>query len=241
MGFGTLFVGYFLLLNVTHYRGFTDIIAAAIMLFALYKLSDVNRGFKLSFILCGVFMAVSLGELVLSVSGLFSLFPTEIATSVITIVRHGVVGTLTALIMLGIKDISREVDLPKIRDRARYLLPSTFTVYLLLIVLESVTGFTSSETMIKIMAWSSLIVIIANITLLVFGLFTIYSCYMQICMPEDNTPFVPDEEKPSRFAFINEHRKKRRARDEAYYKERMDKAKAKYEKKMKGKNDEKNK
>ena len=45
MGFGTLFFGYFLILNVTYY-GFTDAIAAAVMLLGFYKLSTVNSYFK---------------------------------------------------------------------------------------------------------------------------------------------------------------------------------------------------
>ena len=234
MGFGTLFIGYFFLLNVTPYRGFTDIIAAAIMLFALYKLSDINRGFKLSFILCGIFLAVSVGELVLSVSSLFSLFPTDVVSPIVTIIRHGIVGTLGAVIMMGIRDICAEVDLPKIRDRARYLIPTTFIIYLLWIALEAAAGFSTSEVLAMVLAWISLIVIVANIALFIFGLFTIYSCYAQICMPEDNTPLMPEEEKPSRFAFINEHRKRRKERDEAYYREKMKKAEARLKKDQEG-------
>lgn len=241
MGFGILFIGYFFLLNVTPYRGFTDIISAAIMLFALYKLSGINRGFKLSFILCGAFLAVSLGELVLSVSSLFSFFDVGVISPIVTIIRHGVVGTLSAMIMMGIRDISSEVDLPKIRNRSRCLIPATFIIYLLWIALEAAAGFTTHEVLATVLAWISLIVIVANIILNAVGLFTVYGCYAQICMPEDNTPLMPEEEKPSRFAFINEHRKRRRERDEAYYREKIEKAKAKHNKGMKGDSDGKDK
>jgi hypothetical protein len=41
MGFGMLFIGYFLLINITYFE-YTDIIAAMLMLMAAYKLSFVN-------------------------------------------------------------------------------------------------------------------------------------------------------------------------------------------------------
>ena len=62
MGFGTLFIGYFLLLNLTYY-GFTDVIAASVMLLGLYKLSPVNKYFRAAALSSGVFLAFSLGEL----------------------------------------------------------------------------------------------------------------------------------------------------------------------------------
>ena len=45
MGFGTLYIGYFLLLNLTYYA-FTDLIAALIMAMALSKLSAVEKNLK---------------------------------------------------------------------------------------------------------------------------------------------------------------------------------------------------
>ena len=62
MGFGTLFIGYFLLLNLTYY-GFTDVIAASVMLLGLYKLSGVNKYFKAAAISSGALLVFSLGEL----------------------------------------------------------------------------------------------------------------------------------------------------------------------------------
>ena len=61
MGFGILFIGYFLILNLTYY-GLTDVIAAAVMLLGLYNLSGYNKYFKWAFIATSVFLALSLGE-----------------------------------------------------------------------------------------------------------------------------------------------------------------------------------
>ena len=64
MGFGTLFIGYFLLLNITFYE-FTDVIAGVIILFGLYKLMGNSRYFKLpcyfsiSFAIFGLFNRIS--------------------------------------------------------------------------------------------------------------------------------------------------------------------------------------
>ena len=42
MGFGTLFIGYFLVLNLVNY-GATDLIAGIIMMMEFYKLRTVNK------------------------------------------------------------------------------------------------------------------------------------------------------------------------------------------------------
>ena len=44
MGFGTLFIGYFFLLNISNFT-YTDIIAGMVVLLGLYKLSSVNKQF----------------------------------------------------------------------------------------------------------------------------------------------------------------------------------------------------
>ena len=63
MGFGTLFIGYFLLLNVTYYS-FTDLVAALIMAVGLTKLSTVNRYFKYASFAALGFAAVGLVEFI---------------------------------------------------------------------------------------------------------------------------------------------------------------------------------
>ena len=59
MGFGTLFFGYFLLLNIA-YNTFTDLIAALIMAMGLNKLSTVNHPFKNGFIASVIFAVIGL-------------------------------------------------------------------------------------------------------------------------------------------------------------------------------------
>ena len=72
MGFGTLFIGYFLLLNIAYYT-FTDIISALVMAMGLYKLSSVNRGFGYAFYASIGFALIGAGELFLEMLSL--IFP----------------------------------------------------------------------------------------------------------------------------------------------------------------------
>ena len=62
MGFGTFFIGYFLILDISYYL-LTDIIAAAVMMLSLARLSRFNRGFSAAFCAAGIFTAFSLVEL----------------------------------------------------------------------------------------------------------------------------------------------------------------------------------
>ena len=63
MGFGTLFIGVFLLLNLSFF-GFTDLLSGVVMLMAFYKLRGINRYFKAAIIPTGVFCAVGLTEFI---------------------------------------------------------------------------------------------------------------------------------------------------------------------------------
>ena len=66
MGFGILFIAYFLLLNIAYFS-FTDIIAGLALTLALNKLSPVNKYFKYSQIPSGVFSLLGLVELAVGV------------------------------------------------------------------------------------------------------------------------------------------------------------------------------
>ena len=61
MGFGTLFIGYFLLLNLTYY-GFTDLIAAAVLLLGLYRLSRINKHFLAASVVAVLFLIFGFAE-----------------------------------------------------------------------------------------------------------------------------------------------------------------------------------
>ena len=133
MGFGTLFFGYFLLLNITYFT-FSDLIAALIMSMALYKLSTVNQPFKNGFYASVAFAVLGLAELVIGT--LEMLVPSKVTEELIeyvTIPRCFVIAVVTLFILLGIESVADEVGLPDLARRARISLrrhqPSLFSQF----------------------------------------------------------------------------------------------------------------
>ena len=213
MGFGTLFIGYFLLLNLAYY-GFTDIIAAAVMLLGFYKLSGINKYFKLASIATSVFLAFSLGELgVWGYEMFFRKIDAPILISMLSIVRCAIIGTVTVLMLKGIETVAREVDLKDTPKKAARLSIIAIVLYAMWIILELPLTFLGS----LIPALISVIVLTSTIILLIVNLTVIYSCYMRICMPGDEDI---TREKPSRFNFVNEYRERKAERDKEVAAER---------------------
>ena len=206
MGFGTLFVGYFLLLNLTYY-GFTDAIAAALMLLGLYKLSPINQHFKMASIASALFLAFSVGELgIAAYEMLFRSISTPALVSILSIGRCLLIGLLTAFMLRGIAEVAKEVDIPDLHSKASRLSVISAVVYSMWIVLEAPLSFMGDF----IPAVLSLIVMLATFALLIVNLTVIYSCYMKICMPGDEDI---TKEKPSRFGFVNEYRARKAERE----------------------------
>lgn len=223
MGFGTLFIGYFLLLNLTYY-GFTDVIAAAVMLLGLYKLSCVNNYFRYSVIAATVFLAFSFGEFGIAV---YEIFVKQIGSatlvSIMSVVRCMTVGILTVLILKGIEDVAKEVEVENLPTKASRLAMLTAVIYALWIILEAPIPFVKDI----ILATLSLITLLATIALIIVNLSVIYTCYMRICMPGNENI---DKEKPSKFAFVNEYRAKKAEREKEEQMRRIERLKAKREK-----------
>ena len=219
MGFGTLFIGYFLLLNLTYY-GFTDVISAAVMLLGLYKLSPVNKYFRYSVIADAVFLVFSLGEFGIAV---YEIFIKQIGSttlvSVMSIVRCICVGLLTVFILKGIEEVAREVDVENLPTKASRLVILTAVIYALWITLEAPIPFIKDI----ILATLSLLTLLSTIALIIVNLTVIYTCYMKICMPGDENL----KDKPSRFAFVNEYRARKAERDKEEEQRRLEKLKAK--------------
>ena len=202
MGFGTLFFGYFLLLNITYYS-FTDLIAALIMAMGLYKLSSVNRPFRNGLIAAFVFAVLGLVELVCGTLDMFLsiTLPSELL-SVTSVSRYFVIAVLTLFIFKGIDEVAREVGLSELSRRARISMPIALFIYTASAVLD--IPILESGVNVRFFAISSAIVLILTLVIVTVNLVTIYTAYMKICMPEDVDNDY--EEKPSRFEFINKHR-----------------------------------
>lgn len=220
MGFGTLFIGYFLLLNLTYY-GFTDVIAASVMLLGLYKLSPVNKFFKAAAVCSGVFLVFSLGEFGIATYEIFfRQLNTPLFISVMSILRCLVISTLTVLMLKGIESVAREVELENLPVKASRLAVVTIVIYSLWILLEAPISFIDDY----VLAVLSLLTILATIALMIINLTVVYSCYMKICMPGNEDI---SKEKPSHFAFVNEYRRRKAERDAEIAKERAERMKKK--------------
>ncbi len=228
MGFGTLFIGYFLLLNLTYYP-FTDVIVAAVMLLALYKLSYLNRYFKLSLILSSVFLTFSISELGIAAYGLFFLpINAPVLMSCMSISRSAIVGATSVFMLMGIREVAHEVEVGKLVRKCTNLIPVTMLLYFMWIILELPLGFLGDY----VPAVLSFITIIATIIIIIANLTAIYGAYMHICMPGDENPL---KEKPSKFAFVNNYRARRAERDAELARERLELMRKRQERKGKKK------
>ena len=214
MGFGTLFIGYFLLLNVTFYL-YTDLIATLVMALGLYKLSTVNRPFKWAFYTSIAFAIIGAFELVVQFISTFGI-DADALTVYSAIPRELIISTLSVFILMGIAEVSEEVGLSSLRRRARITIPFVPVIYMLYATLE----FPMLQKVIegKVLAVLSFITLLLTFTLVIVNLVTIYTAYMRICMPEEKDMDAPA--KPSKFGFVNKYREhnERKSREYAEYK-----------------------
>jgi len=221
MGFGTFFIGYFFLLNLTYF-GFTDALAALIMALGLYKLSTVNRYFKLALVPCAAFALLGFAELILQIISMFDpSFALTDFTPYTNIARYLILAILSSLSFMGMRDVALEVGLKTLSEKCKRLIPFTATVFVICMLLEA-PGLLSFLPTAAI-AWVALVAIIALIFVYIVNLSAIYSCYAKICLPEEqNMPI-----KESRFGFVNEYRKRQAQKNAEYAKYRIEKAKNK--------------
>ena len=209
MGFGTLFIGYFLLLNLTYY-GFSDVVAAAVMLLGLYKLAKVNKPFEIAAIGCTVFLAFAFCEFGIATYELFfKRIDSSAVISVVGILRSLIIGTFTYFTLKGIVTIAKEVELENVPKKASRLSIATIIIYALWTILQLPLPFMSDYILFA--------TIVGTLVLIVMNLTVIYNCYMRICMPGDEDM----KDKPSRFAFVNEYRARQAQREAEAMAKRM--------------------
>ena len=231
MGFGTLFFGYFLLLNITYFT-FTDLLAALIMAMGLYKLFEVNAQFKSAFYTAIIFSVIGLVEVV---AGFITMFAPLVSLDTIldytALVRYIVIAILTLFILQGIERVASEVGLTELASRAKISMPFSLGLYLVSALL-SVPLYTT-ETVMIVLKVASAFAMLLTLIIVSANLVTIYRAYMRICMPEDVDNEAPD--KPSRFEFINRHREHTEEKQKEYAEYRFNKFVEKNQKKKKKK------
>lgn len=222
MGFGTLFCGYFLLLNFAYYA-FTDAVSAVLMLYALYKLSRVNISFKRAmYASLGFFTFGTVELLVKAAMMIFTVREPSLYTSVVGAVRYAVLLILTYFILSGIREVASEVKLHVLSDKAARCMLLTLIIYSINILLEIIGIFEFASYVLNYLA---VIMIVLTLTLLVINLTVIYSAYMRICMPGDEQR----PQRPSRLGFINAFRRHEEEKQKEYAEYRLQKEKQRKE------------
>lgn len=226
MGFGTLFIGYFLLLNIAYYS-FTDVIAALIMSMGLYKLSPVGKPFKYAFYSSIAFSALGFFEFILEIIRMFS--PTssfDELFSFISIPRYTLIALTSVMMLTGIRDVAKEVKLTSLYKRASFMIAPTGALYVLLALLEVPLSFIENAKPLAVM---SVLLLLFGFIAVIINLTLIYKAYMKICMPDEKDMPL----KPSKFDFVNKFRERSEEKNREYAEYKIEKLKKKAEKRRK--------
>ncbi len=228
MGFGILFFGYFLLLDLP-YQTLTNICAAAIMLLALYKLAYLNTNMKRAFRVCSVFLIFAAYEAIADALGmLFAIeFGGVILNTASYLLRNVLIGMLSVLMLLGMRDVAYEVGLKRLSKKCDIYSKITLAVYVLNLTVppDLSTIFGGTDGAVYTQFFLSVITTLFTLFILLMNCFNIYSCYAEICMPEDKDASV-HEPKKSKIGFVNkfkEHEDERRREYAEYRFEKMKK------------------
>lgn len=222
MGFGTLFIGYFFLINISYYA-YTDILAGMVMLLGLYNLSGVNERFRRGAYSAIAFSAIGLFEISLSMISLFGSFEWISAVSpYVSSVRFAVIFILSYFILGGIEEIAADVGASALERTAKASIPlsSVFLVYAAfeLPFVSSIFG--------KLTAYVIFALLLSVVAFTVSNLITIYKAYMQICMPED----LKKAPKKSKLEFMNRFYDSIEKKSEEYAKYKLTKKQSKRKK-----------
>ena len=176
MGFGILFLAcFFTFVGIlTPLSAFTYVIGSALMLYALYKLSEQNKMFLLSAIGSFVLFLVSLATVFLYVFGIVSVS----VYSITVLIQSYLTVLIAILLLIGIYLISKEVELKKIQARA--VVNIIFVV--IYFVCDVISSLVKSEEVLKRIG---LIGIISEIIYIALILINVFNCYMRICYEDD--------------------------------------------------------
>ena len=231
MGFGTLFFGYFLLLNITYYT-ITDLIASLIMAMGLYKLASVNTPFKNGFYISFGLSAIGIAELVIQIIAIFNpLLDMATVLSYVAIPRYFIIAIISMFVLYGIETVADEVGLGVLSKRAHRSIPFTLAIYAFSAILELPELDTIGFLNTKALAIMTVIALFATLVIVTVNLITIYKAYAKICMPDEVDNIAPD--KPSRFGFVNKHRERTQQKQREYAEYKLEKFKKKISKKKK--------
>ncbi len=211
MGFGLLFIGYFVstLMSNHAYGWATQIIGFYLIFRAIGKLWD----YKHSFMRCLVpLVLMTLCQAITGFRHLFAEIPTTniVATlnffeldSLINTVFVTLLMIFHFLLLSSIRELALDVE----DDLVVKLVRQNFYIVGAYFFLNITAAFLPKGDGVPVL---TLISVLASLIYPLFVLHLLYRCYARICAPEDKDM----EPKPSRFAFINKRREMRKKSDE---------------------------
>lgn len=178
MGFGLLFIGYFVAYLgsfLAEFSVFTFILGAGIILFSLKNLVFENKMFVFSAIAAFV---LEISAILVAMLGFMFIPETNVAYIVISQIYKWITYVLNICLMIAIFIIAKDVDILKIKIMS--------IVNLMLISLGAIVAFaydfvTDEFTQLRLRYLS----VGSQILFVILGLFIIFSCYMKICYEDD--------------------------------------------------------
>ena len=207
MGFGLLFIGYFVAS-----LGFVSVLRLAGYMLTAYsakKLKQYNTAFGFFEIASGVMLVASFVSTVIDLLGLI-MGEGFVGDTLISIIKNAEVILSCAyniVMLLSIRQIALETEERKISLGA--VRNGVFVVIYAVVYMISRLPFEFTK-------YLSLPLILVQFVWILLNILLIFSCYAKICDEGD----VNMERKPSRFAFVNEMRAqseaRQRERDEMY-------------------------
>ncbi len=213
MGFGTLFIGYFIAFLMSFHKfGFAcQIVGFYVIFCALQKLVEYKKCLTKAIFPLLIMTLCSIYDAGAMISETFLALPFPQAVNYIADILFISASFFFHMFLLrGIISLGEDTELPKISAKARWDLVFV-TFYLLLNVVLTILSFIALkiDILAEVTRIMAPIAALISIMLPICILFTVHSCYMNICAPED----VDMQPKPSRFAFINKSRKMSEEKD----------------------------
>ena len=209
MGFGLLFIGYFIafLMSLNNYGFAFEIVGFAIILSSLGRLSEYKRSVSyaafplLVMALCSVFEGFRQLDSLLSLK--LPLFTVQVAFTV-SLISAAATLFFHFLLLLPIREIAAETGEKELASKSYSALSAASVACALELAVALIGSFSQASepsTAFRVLTLAS---VLFHIFYPVFSLVFIYSCYAKLCAPED-ADMAP---RPSRFAFINRMRAK---------------------------------
>lgn len=176
MGFGILFFGCFLTYfgAITPIGTFTYMLGAAIILYALYKLAELNKMFLVSAFATAAFVLLSLAIVVMFVFGYDNALP----YNVFVYIQNFFAPVLLIVIHVSIFLVAKEVGLNKIQGWS-----IVNSVFILVGIIADVLSMCITD--VEALGRFGIVWIASRVLYSVFMLVIIFNCYAKICYEDD--------------------------------------------------------